>query len=85
MQPNSTATSWIDFRELVASQDVDIFDQSRELAAEELLAAMDQHRSGRATLAASWRWMKNLTLKNLNMILGELLGDIYRKGIDSIT
>ncbi len=28
---------------------------------------------------------KNLTLKNLNMILGELLGDIYRKGIDSIT
>jgi hypothetical protein len=28
---------------------------------------------------------KNLTLKNLNVILKELLGDIYKKGTDSIT
>ncbi len=69
MQPNSTATSWIDFRELVASQDVDIFDQSGELAAEELLAAMDQHRSGRATLAASWRWMTAVADNGLNLEL----------------
>jgi hypothetical protein len=57
MQPNSTATGWADFRELVASQDVDILDQNGELAAEELLAAMDQHRSGKAPLGAAWRWM----------------------------
>ncbi len=69
MQPNSTATSWIDFRELVASQDVDINDQSRELAAEELLAAMDQHRSGKATLAASWRWMTAIADNGLNLEL----------------
>ncbi len=31
MQPNSTATSWVDFRELVAAQDVDIYDQEGEL------------------------------------------------------
>jgi hypothetical protein len=57
MQLNSTATSWVDFRELVAAQDIDILDESGELASEALLRAMDQHKSGRASLGASWRWM----------------------------
>jgi hypothetical protein len=48
-QPNSTASSWVDFRELVAAQDVDILDKGK-LASEALLTAMDQHRSGRAKI-----------------------------------
>jgi hypothetical protein len=69
MQPNSTATSWVDFRELVASQDVDIYNQDGELAAEDLLAAMDQHRSGRATLGAAWRWMTAVADNGLSLEL----------------
>jgi hypothetical protein len=69
MQPNSTATSWVDFRELVAAQDVDIYDQNGELAAEELLTAMDQHRSGKATLGASWRWMTAVADNGLSLEL----------------
>jgi hypothetical protein len=69
MQPNSTATGWVDFRELVASQDVDILDENGELAAEDLLAAMDQHRSGRATLGAAWRWMVAVADNGLSLEL----------------
>jgi hypothetical protein len=69
MQPNSTATGWVDFRELVASQDVDILDQNGELAAEELLAAIDQHRSGKAPLGAAWRWMVAVADNGLSLEL----------------
>jgi hypothetical protein len=69
MQPNSTATRWVDFRELVAAQDIDIYDQEGELAAEDLLAAMDQHRAGRALLSAAWRWMVAVADNGLNLEL----------------
>jgi hypothetical protein len=69
MQPNSTATGWVDFRELVAAQDIDIYDQEGKLAAEDLLAAMDQHRAGRAPLGAAWRWMVAVADNGLNLEL----------------
>jgi hypothetical protein len=57
MQPNSAASPWVDFRDLVAAQDVDIHDENGELASEALLQAMDRNKIGRNTLGASWRWM----------------------------
>jgi hypothetical protein len=69
MLPNSTTSGWVDFRELVAAQDVDVYDEQGELASEALLTAMDQHRSGKATLGASWRWMTAVADNGLNLEL----------------
>jgi hypothetical protein len=41
MQLNSTATSWVDFRELEAAKNIDFLDDKGELASEVLLMAMD--------------------------------------------
>jgi hypothetical protein len=69
MQLNSTATSWVDFRELVAAQDVDILDDKGELASEALLRAMDQHKAGKSPLGASWRWMAAVANNGLSLEL----------------
>jgi hypothetical protein len=69
MLPNSTTSGWVDFRELVAAQDVNIYDEQGELASEDLLTAMDQHRSGKTTLGASWRWMTAVADNGLNLEL----------------
>jgi hypothetical protein len=53
IQLNSTATGWVDFRELVVTQDIDILDDKGELASEALLRAMDQRKSGKTPLGAS--------------------------------
>jgi hypothetical protein len=69
MQLNSLAMSWVDFRELVAAQDVDILDDKEEAASEALLMAMDQHRSGKSPLGASWRWMVAVADNGLSLEL----------------
>jgi hypothetical protein len=69
MLPNSTTSGWVDFRELVAAQDVDVYDDKGELASEALLTTMDQHKSGRNTLGASWRWMTAVADNGLNLEL----------------
>jgi hypothetical protein len=57
MQPNSAASPWADFRDVVAAQDVDIHDECRDLVSESLLQAMDRNKIGRNPLGASWSWM----------------------------
>jgi hypothetical protein len=69
MQLNSTATAWVDFRELVAAQDIDILDDQGELASEALLRIMDQHKAGRSPLGASWRWMAAVADNGLSLEL----------------
>jgi hypothetical protein len=69
MQLNSTATGWVDFRELVAAQDIDILDDKGELALEALLRVMDQHKSGKTPLGASWRWMAAVADNGLSLEL----------------
>jgi hypothetical protein len=57
VQPNSAASTWVDFCDLVAAQDVEVHDEAGELASEYFLNAMDRNKSGRNPLGASWRWM----------------------------
>jgi hypothetical protein len=57
LQDMETFRKDLDFRELVAFQDVNIPDDKGELASEALLTAMDQPRSGKSPLGASWRRM----------------------------
>jgi hypothetical protein len=51
VQPNSAASTWIDFRDLVAAQDVDIHDKAGELTSKSLLQAMDRNKIGRNPMA----------------------------------
>jgi hypothetical protein len=69
MQLNSLAMSWAEFRELLATQDVGILDDKGELVSEALLMAMDQHRSGKSPLGASWRWMAAVANNGLSLEL----------------
>jgi hypothetical protein len=47
VQPNAAASPWVDFRDLVAAQDVDVHDETGELASEAFLNALDRNKTGR--------------------------------------
>jgi len=49
--PNSQATPWMDFRDLVASQDIDITSSDGKLVSESFLEQLDKLGEG-----AIWRW-----------------------------
>jgi len=54
--PNSQATPWMDFRDLVASQDVDITTADGKLVSEAFVEQLDKLAEG-----AVWRWFMSAT------------------------
>ena len=53
---NSCVTAWMDLRELVASQDLDVYDPEGSSVTEEFLEALDKARKDNPTLGAAWHW-----------------------------
>jgi hypothetical protein len=56
-QKNSTCSPWLDVAELVASQDLDIYDDTNEDAHVAFLEAVADAKETLATVGLSWRWM----------------------------
>ena len=57
---NCCVTAWIDVRELVASQDLDVYDADGAAANEAFLEALDNARKATPSLGAAWRWAINV-------------------------
>ncbi len=53
---NTCVTAWMDLRELVASQDLDVYDPEGNAATETFLEALDTARKTSPSLGAAWRW-----------------------------
>jgi hypothetical protein len=76
-QPNSTCSTWVDFREMVAGQDLDAYSTTAgELATEAFLAALDAARTKKQPIGAAFRWAATIAdgARNIEIQLQALPG-----------
>jgi hypothetical protein len=60
LQPNSSASRWMDMLELIQSQDLEVIDKNNVVVTEDFLKMFENWRKKEAentSLGISWRWM----------------------------
>ncbi len=53
---NCCVSAWMDVLELVAAQDLDVYDQDGNSATDDFLEAMAAAKKANPTIGAAWRW-----------------------------